>query len=111
MNPQPSTSKANSGTNLHDISAITVTRIESFDPLTVIEEATAQAAAERMAREHADPANPKALTHHFEKNDEYDSCFIDLVIEGSDQTRLDIVLRRLQARGHELAVRYAESDE
>lgn len=106
MNPQPSTSETNSGTSPNDISAITVTRIESFDPLRVIEEATAQAQTERIVREHAEPGTPKALFYHFEKDDKYDGTFIDLIIEGENQQLLYLVLTRLRARDYNLSVAY-----
>lgn len=88
------------------LAAITLTRTVSFDPLRVIEEATAQAAAERIAREHADPADPHALSHRFEKDSSQAGDFIDLVIEGTDHARLNIVKARLDARGYEISVSY-----
>jgi hypothetical protein len=106
MNPQPSTPKTNCGTNPHDISAITVTRIESFDPLRVIEEAAAQAQTERIVREHTEPGNPKALFYRFAKDDECDGTFIDLIIEGENQRLLSLVLTRLRTRDYNLSVAY-----
>ena len=47
--------------------SITLTRNESFDPLSVIEQATRQAVAQQIAREHTDPDNPQALTFRYEK--------------------------------------------
>lgn len=88
------------------LAAITLTRAVAFDPLRVIEEATAQAAAERIAREHADPEDPHALSHRFEKDASQAGDFIDLIIEGTDHARLEIVKARLEARGYEISMSY-----
>jgi len=102
MTPTPESNKPRPT----DIRAITITRTESFDPLRVIEEATAQARAERIVTEHADPADPAALSYRFEKDEQEEGLFIDLVIEGEDKHRLRIVLARLNAGNCELSVSY-----
>ena len=48
--------------------SVTLTRTESYDPLYVIEQATRQAVAQQIAREHSDPKNPEALAFHYEKD-------------------------------------------
>ncbi len=80
---------------------ITLTRTESFDPLYVIEQATHQAVAQQIAREHADPHDPKALTFCYQKDANSEGDYVDLVISGTDETRVGLVLRRLRAHGYD----------
>jgi hypothetical protein len=81
--------------------AITVTRQESLDPLSVIEQATRQAVAEQIAREHAHPTDGQALSFRYERDANSAGDYVDLVIEGSDETRVGLVLRRLRAHGYD----------
>ncbi len=81
--------------------AVTITRTESFDPLYVIEQATRQAVAQQIAREHADPHDPEALTFCYEKDANSEGDYVDLVISGTDETRVGLVLRRLRAHGYD----------
>ena len=81
--------------------AITVTRQESFSPLSVIEAATRQAVSEQIAREQADPTDPEALHWHYEKDVNSAGDYIDLVISGTDEHRLGLVLRRLRSHGYD----------
>lgn len=90
---------------------ITLTRTESFDPIQVMEEAAAQASAERIVREHADPENPEALSYRFEKDSNSEGDYIDLVIEGDDQMALGAVLTRLRERGYNLQVEQTPNEE
>jgi hypothetical protein len=103
--PQKSTPDTDTPPNIY---AITITRMETFDPLRVIEEATAQAQTERIVREHADSGHPAALYYRFEKTEECEGDFIDLVIQGEDKKRLSLVLARLRARDYNLSVEYHE---
>lgn len=81
--------------------SITVTRRESYDPLSVIEQATRQAVAQQIAREHADPEDPEALAWRYEKDSNSEGDHVDLVITGTDGTRVGLVLRRLRAHGYD----------
>jgi hypothetical protein len=80
---------------------ITVTRRESYDPLSVIEQATRQAVAQQIAREHADPHDREALTFRYQKDANSEGDYVDLVISGTDETRVGLVLRRLRAHGYD----------
>ncbi|QIN81079.1 hypothetical protein GBA65_21825 (plasmid) [Rubrobacter marinus] len=80
---------------------ITVTRTESYDPLYVIEQATRQAVAQQIAREHADPHDPEALAFRYGKDANSEGDYVDLVISGTDETRVGLVLRRLRAHGYD----------
>jgi hypothetical protein len=80
---------------------ITLTRTESYDPLRVIEQATRQAVAQQIAREHADPHDPEALTFRYQKDVNSEGDYVDLVISGTDETRVGLVLRRLRAHGYD----------
>ncbi len=80
---------------------ITLTRTESYDPLCVIEQATRQAVAQQIAREHADPHDPEALAFRYEKDSNSEGDYVDLVISGTDESRIGLVLRRLRAHGYD----------
>lgn len=79
---------------------ITLTRTESYDPLYVIEQATRQAVAQQIAREHSAPHDPEALAFRYRKDANSEGDYIDLVISGTDETRVGLVLRRLRAHGY-----------
>ncbi len=91
--------------------SITLTRTESYDPLYVIEQATRQAVAQQIAREHADPKNPDALTFHYEKDANSEGDYVDLVISGTEQHRISLVLKRLRAHGYELECEWASDED
>lgn len=80
---------------------ITVTRQESYDPLSVIEQATRQAVAQQIVHEHAQPTDPEALACRYEKDSNSAGDYVDLVITGTDETRVGLVLRRLRAHGYD----------
>lgn len=90
--------------------SITLTRTESYDPLYVIEQATRQAVAQQIAREHADPKNPEALTFHYEKDANSEGDYVDLVISGTEEQRISLVLKRLRAHGYDLECEWASSE-
>ena len=90
--------------------SITLTRTESYDPLYVIEQATRQAVAEQIAREHADPANPESLSYRYEKDANSEGDYVDLVISGTDERRISLVLKRLRAHGYDLECEWASSE-
>lgn len=79
----------------------TVTRQESYDPLSIIEQATRQAVAEQIARERAHPGDPKALAWRYERDSNSAGDYVDLVITGTDEMRMGLVLRRLRAHGYD----------
>ncbi len=91
--------------------SITLTRTESFDPLYVIEQATRQAVAEQIAREHADPADPDALAFRYEKDSNSEGDYVDLVISGTDERRIGLVLKRLRAHGYELECEWTSDED
>lgn len=74
--------------------AITVTRQQHYDPLLTIEAATKQAIAQQTAREHG-------LEFTYEKDSNSEGDYVDLVISGTDEHRMSLVLRRLRAHGYE----------
>ncbi len=91
---------------------ITLTRTESYDPLYVIEQATRQAVAQQIAREHSDPGNPDALTYHYEKDANLEGDYVDLVISGTDEHRVSLVLKRLRGHGYDdLACEWAADED
>ncbi|MGF1473165.1 MAG: hypothetical protein ACFB50_15685 [Rubrobacteraceae bacterium] len=81
--------------------AITVTRQESFSPLVVIQDAAKQAVSEQVAREQADPSDSEALKWHYEKDANSAGDYVDLVISGTDEHRIGLVLRRLRSHGYD----------
>jgi hypothetical protein len=92
--------------------SITVTRRESYDPLSVIEQATRQAVAQQIAREHADPEDPEALAWRYEKDSNSEGDYVDLVISSTDEHRLSLVLKRLRAHGYDdLACEWASDED
>ena len=91
--------------------SITLTRTESYDPLYVIEQATRQAVAQQIAREHSDPKNPEALAFHYEKDANSEGDYVDLVISGTDEHRVSLVLKRLRAHGYELECGWASDED
>ena len=91
--------------------SITLTRTESYDPLFVIEQATRQAVAQQIAREHADPKDRKALTYRYEKDANSEGDYVDLVISGTDEHRVSLVLKRLRAHGYDLECEWAADDD
>ena len=80
---------------------ITLTRTESYDPLCVREQATRQAVAQPIAREHSAPNDPEALTFRYRKDANSEGDYVDLVISGTDETRVGLVLRRLRGHGYD----------
>ncbi len=91
---------------------ITLTRTESYDPLYVIEQATRQAVAQQIVREHSDPKDPEALAFRYEKDSNSEGDYVDLVISGTDEGRVGLVLRRLRAHGYEdLACEWASDED
>ncbi len=80
---------------------ITLTRTESYDPLYVIEQATRQAVAQQIVREHSDPKDPEALAFRYEKDSNSEGDYVDLVISGTDESRVGLVLKRLRAHGYD----------
>ena len=91
--------------------SITLTRTESYDPLYVIEQATRQAVAQQIAREHADPADPGALTYRYEKDANSEGDYVDLVISGTDERRMGLVLKHLRGHGYELECEWASDED
>lgn len=91
--------------------SITLTRTESFDPLYVIVQATRQAVAEQIAREYSDPGDPQALAFRYEKDANSEGDYVDLVISGTDEHRISLVLKRLRAHGYELECEWAADED
>lgn len=91
--------------------SITLTRTESYDPLYVIEQATRQAVAQQIAREHSDPKNPEALTFRYEKDANSEGDYVDLVISGTEERRISLVLKRLRAHGYDLECEWASDED
>jgi hypothetical protein len=95
-----------------DVLSITLTRTESYDPLYVIEQATRQAVAQQIAREHADPHDPDALAFRYQKDSNSEGDYVDLVISGTDERRVSLVLKRLRGHGYEdLACDWASDED
>lgn len=92
--------------------SITLTRTESYDPLYVIEQATRQPVAQQIAREHIDPQNPHALAFRYEKDSNSEGDYVDLVISGTDERRVGLVLKHLRGHGYEdLACEWASDED
>ena len=91
--------------------SITLTRTESYDPLYVIEQATRQAVAQQIAREHADPNNQDALAFRYEKDANSEGDYVDLVIFGTDEHRVSLVLKRLRAHGYDSVCEWAADED
>lgn len=91
--------------------SVTLTRTESYDPLYVIEQATRQAVAQQIAREHADPADPDALAFRYEKDSNSEGDYVDLVISGTDERRMSLVLKRLRGHGYDLECEWASDED